>query len=126
MGAGIYNFTIEQGADFNAVITYKSSAGVPIQIRDYEARLKIRKSQDSANSILYYDTTRPTMATGAITIGTGVTGATGAFTIDISDVETAAMDFDDARYDFEIIVPTTLKVIRLLKGQVSLDKEATK
>jgi hypothetical protein len=118
MGAGVYNFELEQGADFERVFTYKTAAGVAIDVTGYGARMKIRKSTDSANALLSLGTG----ATGGITVGT--TG--GTFTVAITDTKSAALDFDNAVYDFEVVVPVTLKVIRLLKGQVTLVKEATK
>jgi len=117
MGAGNYNFCIEQGTDFERIFTYKNAAGVVIPVTGYGARMKIRKSPDSANPILSLSTG----ATGGITVGT----TDGTFTVAITDTQTAAMDFDNAVYDFEII-DTNLKVIRLLKGQVTLSKENTK
>lgn len=118
MGAGVYNFEIEQGVDFERIFTYKTAAGVAVNVTGYGASMKIRKSPDSANPLLSLGTG----ATGGITVGT----TDGTFTVAITDTKSSALDFDSAVYDFEVTVPVTLKVIRLLKGQVTLNKEATK
>ena len=48
MAAGIYNFTIEQGATFTRIFKYKDSEGNPIQLGEASAlRMQIRESIDS-------------------------------------------------------------------------------
>lgn len=118
MGAGIYNFSIEQGSDFERIVTYKTSAGVVIPVNGYHASLKIRKSWDSSNPLLEL--------TDIDDHGIVVGDEAGTFTITITAAQSAALDFEIAVYDLEITVPVTLKVYKLIKGQVNLLKEVTK
>lgn len=117
METGQYDFTIYQGATFYREITYKTSAGAVVDLSSYSARMKIRNNGPEGEEILSLATTP----------GTGLTVAASSpnITITISSTETAAMDFDQASYDLEIVSPGGV-VDRLLMGVVDLSREATR
>jgi len=116
MGAGTYNFTIEQGATFKRIMTWKDSNGNPINLTGYTARMQVRTAKDSPNVILTLDTD----TNGGITLG----GVSGTITIEISASKTASLDFKTAVYDLELEKDGS--VVRLLEGSVTLSKEVTK
>ncbi len=51
MAAGKYSFLIEQGATLSFELQYKDSAGTPIDLTGYIARMQIRSSVDSTTTI---------------------------------------------------------------------------
>lgn len=112
MAAGRYDFTIEQGAYFERVITYKNEAGTPINLTGYTARLIARKRVGDAAAVIN------------LTSGSGLAlgGAAGTITISIADNVTAAYNFNQLIYNLELTPPSGNDV-RLLKGIITLDKE---
>ena len=56
MAAGHYNFTLEQGATLKKQFTYKDSAGNPVNLNSYSARMQIRSSIGSNTTIADLDT----------------------------------------------------------------------
>lgn len=115
MTAGIYNFIIEQGATWNPIITWKDNTGTAINLTGYSARLQIRDAINSISTIVSL-----TSASG-ITLG----GSAGTIAPLLSATATAALDFDDAVYDLELVSGSGI-VYRLLQGSVSLSKEVTR
>jgi len=117
MAAGRHNFTIEQGATFDELITYKDAAGNPVDLTGYTARMQIREKITDATPVHSMDTT-----TGGITMG----GTAGTIQLFISDADTAAMNMPKGGvYDLEIVSPTG-KVTRLLEGKVIFSPEVTR
>jgi hypothetical protein len=114
MAAGIYNFTIEQGATFTRQFRYKDANGDPIDLSDHNARMEIK------------DKIGGTRITGGF-FSTGTDGLsitnTNLITLTISSTDTASFNFNTAVYDIEIFTGTT--VIRLLQGKIKLSKEVT-
>ncbi len=123
MPAGKYNFTIEQGADFNRTFTYKPT--------DWEAalwtadsgavataKMHIREAKGASDTII-------TLESGS---GIGVVPNNGAenvaISISIGASLTEAMNFRLGYYDLEI-VNTLGNVYRILEGYVMLSREVT-
>ena len=117
MGAGRYDFTIEQGATFSRVVTWKDAAGTPINLTSYTAAMQIRETKDASSAIATSAGISPTIT---LTLG----GAAGTITISISATVTAAFTFETAYYDLELTLSGV--VTRLLEGIVTLDKEVTR
>lgn len=113
--AGILNITIEQGATFNPVLTWKDENGVVIDLTGYSARMQIRDTVDATSFIAEL-----TDLTGEIVLG----GTAGTITFNLSAAATAAFTFDSAVYDLELVNGTIVN--RLLKGEVILSKEVTR
>lgn len=115
--AGTLHITIEQGATFNPVLTWKDQAGALIDLTGYTARMQVRPTvDDTGTPLLDLDTTN-----GKIVLG----GTAGTITFAVPAVDTAALVFDEAVYDLELIDGAG-EVTRLLKGDVYLSPEVTK
>ena len=116
MPAAVYDLFIEQGATFLKSITWKASAGDPVNLTGYTARMQFRSSV-SSSTVLATATTED----GRITLG----GAAGTIDIEFSDVDTAAFAFVSAVYDLELESASGF-VTRLLEGGVEVSKEVTR
>lgn len=117
MGAGQYNFSIEQGATFDRRITWKDDQDKPITLEGYSARMQIRLTHSSSEKLISLSSAPG----GGITLG----GSAGTIDILISALATALLDFDMAVYDLELI-SSGGEVTRLLEGTVTLSKEVTR
>lgn len=117
---GRYDFLLEQGATFRRTFTWKIGDTVetakPVDVSNFAARLMVRERIQDDEPLL------------SITDGDGITvgGEDGTFTIELSDEETASLDFaGPAFYDFEIESGDGV-VARLLHGRVGLAREITR
>lgn len=123
MLAANYNFTIEQGATFSKVITWKDSAGVGINLTGYTITGKIKRKTSDQNALATFTATLANQTTNP-----------GQFTISLTASETAALPsvvgptaqkvLLDCVYDIEASQGVT--VYRLLEGVVSISPEATR
>ena len=112
MAAGKYNILIQQGADFIQQLTIKQPDGTPVDLTGCAF---------SGMSRLEYDDAQPT----ATFVCTAVDLPNGKFKITLSHTITAALSFDTACYDVEIVYASGI-VDRLIQGNAVLSKEATK
>lgn len=117
MAAGIYNLTLEQGADLAVTLTWTDSAGAAIDITNYTARMQGRQTIGAAATL--FDLTS---GAGEIVLG----GAAGTIAFPGMDAAlTTAMTFTDPGfYDLELISAAGV-VTRLVQGTVTLDLEVT-
>lgn len=113
--AGTLHLTIEQGATFNPVLTWKDQNGVLVDLSGYSARMQIRDSVE-ATGFLHEATT----VNGQIVLG----GAAGTITFNIDAATTAGFTFETAVYDLELVSGAV--VTRLLQGDVVLSLEVTR
>ena len=51
MAAGRYSFVVEQGATTDFEVIYNDSAGIPVDLTGYTARMSIRQSQISTSQL---------------------------------------------------------------------------
>lgn len=115
MIAGVYNFTIYQGATFSREITVKDANNDLYDFTNHTARMHIRSEVDSSTTMIELTTEN-----GRITLG-GTLG-----TVDLLiDADDTALLTTDGVYDLEII-NSSGRVDRLLKGAVTLDLEVTR
>jgi len=121
MAAGIYNFTIEQGATFTREFKYKTSEGTGIDLSLHAVRMQIRKTVGSTTPEL---SLTETATDGGSILATGTGDNTNVITLTISAADTEAMTFDTAVYDLEIELLGV--VTRLLQGKIKLSKEVTR
>ena len=112
--AGSYNFTIEQGATFNLLMTWKID-NVPVNLTGYTARLQARIDVDETETIL------------SLTTGAGITlgGAAGTITLDQSAAQTAVIPAGTYIYDLEMVAGTGT-VTRLVQGELIVSPEVTR
>ena len=116
MGAGTYNFTIEQGATFTRDFVYKDSNNVVVNLTGYSARMQIRPSKESSTILV-----EATSANGKLAI----TPAQGKISLQLSASETDLAGFDVAVYDLEI-ESTSGIVTRLIEGAVTISRQVTR
>lgn len=109
----IHNFTITQGADLSHQLTWQDANKAPIDVTGYTARL-IAKENDATDPILI-DLTE---VNGGIVVG----NTNGTFTVVMSEIATAALDFDRANYEIYITSPASFKT-RFIQGVITLSKE---
>jgi hypothetical protein len=127
MAAGIYNFTIEQGATFTRIFKYKDSEGNPIQLGEASAlRMQIRESIDDESPIPGGEFTS---ASGGFFLSSSVgqpseSAVKDQFTLIIPASTSSNFNFDRAVYDIELVDGNT--TTRLLQGKIKLSKEVTR
>ena len=120
MAAGIYNFTIEQGATFQRIFKYKNEDGTPKSLTSVDdIRMQIRETINSTSPIVTYDI--DTNFTRSIPAGESVQNQ---FTLVIPADTTKDFTFSTAVYDIELQEGST--VTRLLQGKIKLSKEVTR
>ncbi|NQD39973.1 hypothetical protein [Glutamicibacter halophytocola] len=108
--AGKYDFIIEQGATFGLMLTWKDESDTPIDLTGYTARLKAMCGEQEVLSL-----------TNGESIALG--GAEGTIQLSLSAERTAALAFNSATYDLELVQGEYVK--RLLQGVVVLSPEYT-
>lgn len=114
--AGIMSITIEQGVTFKPVLTWRDQNGALIILTGYTARMHIRESVDSVDTLY-----EASSADGKLVLGE----FSGTITFNFPAADTAAMTFDEAVYDLELESIGGV-VTRLLQGDVYLSLEVTR
>lgn len=116
MAAAEYDFTIEQGATFPLICTYKDDTGAAQDLTGFTARMQIRENLSATAVLLELNTEN-----GRINIE----GADGRVELLLTADETAAITWKRGVYDLEIESPDG-EVKRLLKGRITVDREVTR
>ena len=111
MAAGTYNFTVEQGATFNRVLTLQENASV-MNLTGYSAASQLRSTHDS-------DTVVGTFSC-AIT-----DASNGQLTMTMTASATGAIEEGIYVYDTEI-TSSAGAVTRILQGKVTLTPQVTR
>jgi hypothetical protein len=115
MAAGTLDFTIEQGATFNLLLTWKID-GTPVNITNWTARLAARVDVEDSEVILSLTTSN-----GGITLG----GAAGTISLDQTATQTALLPGGTYVYDLELISAVGA-VTRLVQGELDISPEVTR
>ena len=115
MSAGRYDIDIEQGSTFALSVTYQDTDNNAIDLSSgYTAAMQVRESFDSTSSLLSLS------SPGEITLNQ--TGPN--IEILVGPATTAALDFDHAVYDLELVQAASTD--KILRGNVKLVREVTK
>jgi len=126
MAAGKYSFIIEQGATTDFEIIWTDAEGSRSDLTGYHARMQIR-SDYGANSTLYASLSSSLKADGTGLNLSGSLGnnplSSGSIGIFISAASSSAFNFNEAKYDLEVVSGSY--VTRLLEGRIKLSKEVT-
>ena len=126
MAAGKYSFIIEQGATTDFEIIWKDAEGSRSDLTGYHARMQIR-SDYGTNSTLYASLSSSLKADGTGLNLSGSLGnnplSSGSIGIFISAASSSAFNFNEAKYDLEVVSGSY--VTRLLEGRIKLSKEVT-
>jgi len=115
MAAGTLNFTIEQGATFNLLLTWKIDT-VPVNLTGYTARLSARVDVEDTEVILSLTTSN-----GGITLG----GSAGTISLDQTATQTTLLPAGTYVYDLELIAANST-VTRLVQGELLISPEVTR
>jgi hypothetical protein len=115
MAAGTLDFTIEQGATFNLLLTWKIN-DVAVNITNWTARLAARVDVEDSEVILSLTTSN-----GGITLG----GALGTISLDQNATQTALLPAGTYVYDLELISGVGA-VTRLVQGELNISPEVTR
>jgi hypothetical protein len=123
MGAATYNFTIEQGATFSKVITWKDSTGAGINLTGYTISGKIKRKTSDQTALVAFTATLANQTTNPGQFTLSLTAAqTG--TLPTTTGPTAQKALLECVYDIEAAQGST--VYRLLEGVVKISPEATR
>jgi len=114
MAAGALDFTIEQGATFNLLMTWKID-GTNVNLTGYSARLQARVDVEDTETVL------------SLTTGSGITlgGALGTISLDRTAAQTAVLPTGEFVYDLELQSGGGV-VTRLVQGQLTISAEVTR
>jgi hypothetical protein len=116
--AGLYNVTIDQGADWFLDVTYEDPSGTPINLQGFTAALQLRSLPNSPSAALTLTTQN-----GGITI----TSNSGLVSIHATSEQTGAIDEGDYVYDLDITSPAPATVVtRLIQGQAVVSAQVTR
>jgi hypothetical protein len=115
MAAGTLDFTIEQGATFNLLLTWKIN-DVEVNLTGYTARLAARVDVEDTETVLTLTTEN-----GGITLG----GALGTISLDRTATQTTLLPAGTYVYDLELI-STNATVTRLVQGELNISAEVTR
>jgi hypothetical protein len=116
--AGTWNVTVDQGADFSAILTWQAN-GTVVPLVGWSAHLQVRNTwAGAAGSTVILDLS--TSTTG-ITLG----GTAGTITISIPNVTTSALAAP-AVYAYDLkLTNGSGQVTRLLAGSFTVTPEVT-
>ena len=116
MAAGKYLVQVEQGSVFTRYLTWKDSAGNPINITGYTARMFVKQTyEDTVN--LFEMTTE----NGRISLG----GVAGTINLYISANDTDDLEFGSYVYDLKMVPANTNNATRILQGEFIVAPQVT-
>lgn len=119
MSAGKHDIVIEQGATFHRRITYTDDADNPIDLTDWTARMQVRENFSTDPALAEWTT-----ETNGLDITDPVNGV---IEILIEADESQEWTFRSGVYDLELVQPAPGDdVIRLIKGNFTVDPEVTR
>jgi len=116
---GIHNFTCNQGATFSRTITWKDSANAAYDLTGYTARMHVRETVATANTVITLTTVN-----SRITLGSNV-ATKGQITLTISAADTANLVPAIYVYDLEVVSGGGV-VDRLIEGNFVVKAEVTR
>jgi len=111
---GILNLTFPQGATWDLSITYTDGDGDPIDLTDYSARMQVRQSYTSTDTVL------------DLTDGSGITLGGTAGTIDVQVGATATAGVAALQYVYDLEVEESSVVTRVVQGSLTVTPEVTR
>jgi len=118
MAAGRRNIIIEKGATFQFNLLWKDANDVAINLTGYTARMQVRKTVNSTDTLLDMTTENSGIALGGVA-GTIAVTATATATAAISEAAKTGV------YDLELVSGAGV-VKRLVEGDVTIKPEVTR
>ena len=114
--AGTYNIVADQGATFSRAFIKKDDEKRIIPLTGYSARMQVRETYDSQNTVLNLTTENDYII---------IEGARGILSIVIPDDDTRILTPGEYVYDLELIYPDG-QVERMLMGTFTVRREVTR
>ena len=111
MAAGTYNFTLEQGATFNRILTLQENSSA-MNLTGYSVASKFRSTHDSSTVVGTFTCTISDAANGKITLS-------------MTNSTTSAVEEGIYVYDVEITASSGA-ITRILQGKVTLTPQVTR
>jgi hypothetical protein len=116
--AGLYNIIADQGSTFSRTILWRDPAKKPILMQGYKARMQVRTSVDSPDTVLELTTENN---------GISLHATNGNITLFVSDDDMVEIPENKYVYDLELIAPSSsLYVYKLLTGNFVVRAEVTR
>lgn len=112
-----YNISVDQGATYFLVVTWKDSDGTPINLTGYTGRMQARQQYTSPDPPLF-SLTSPNS-------GIVIVAALGQVEITIAASVTTLFAAGQYVYDLEIVSPAGV-VTRLIEGRCVVNPEVSK
>lgn len=111
-----YHLTIYQGASFSQNMIWQDQEEEPIDLTGYTARMMARASLGATSPFISLTTEN-----GGITLG----GDEGTILLAMTAAQTEALTESVGLYDLELVAPGG-GVVRLLQGNITVNKEVTR
>lgn len=112
--AGIYNITMDQGAQWTLTVVYDNNSGTPIDLTGYTARMQVRPKFGSDNAVL----TLSSPSSGIV-----ITPLTGTLNLTATTAQTG--DIDGGFYVYDLEISSGGVVTRLMQGSVTVRDQVT-
>lgn len=119
MPAGDFDFTCEQGATFQRIITYQDATGSAVNLTNYAIRMDVRRAKTKESDLII----SLTNANGRATV---FDAANGKIKLLIAASDTANFTPGSYFYDLEVESSSSPPVVeRLIGGNFIVDAEVT-
>ena len=112
--AGIYNITMDQGAQWTLQVVYDNNNGTPIDLTGYTARMQVRPKFGSDNAVL----TISSPSSGIV-----ITPLTGTLNLTATTAQTG--DIPGGFYVYDLEITSGGVVTRLMQGSVTVRDQVT-
>jgi hypothetical protein len=112
--AGIYNITMDQGAQWTLTVQYDNNNGTPFDLTGYTARMQVRPKFGSDNAVL----TISSPSSGIV-----ITPLTGTLNLTATTAQTG--DIPGGFYVYDLEITSGGVVTRLMQGSVTVRDQVT-
>lgn len=112
--AGIYNITMDQGAQWTLTVVYDNNNGTPIDLTGYTARMQVRPKFGADNAVL---------TLSSVSGGIVITPLTGTLNLTATTAQTA--DIPGGFYVYDLEIDNAGIVTRLMQGSVTVRDQVT-
>jgi hypothetical protein len=112
--AGIYNITMDQGAQWTLQVDYDNNNGTPFNLTGYTARMQVRPKFGADNAVL---------TLSSVTGGIVITPLTGTLVLTATTVQTG--DIPGGFYVYDLEIDSGGVVTRLMQGSVTIRDQVT-
>lgn len=108
---GALDLTIQQGATYKLILTWKDSSGTPIDLTNYVALMDVAPLEGGGANLASWGT-----VSGEIVLG----GSAGTITLTLPPATTAAYTWTSGNYDLKMTNSVGGAVTYIIAGQVNV------